>query len=282
MRILRFAVVALALLTGACSDGGNAIDAIDAAVAVDSGGPVPPSGEPVATDLPCDVGQTLATYCWTCHGTTPAPGVPQSLVTRDDLMRPSTADPGVTYAERAAVRMRQTILPMPPAGPRPVESEIAAFEAWIAAGSPAGECTVLDPFATPERCTSDLHWTLGDHESPDMHPGMACIACHSTRFRAPRLTLAGTVYPSAHEPDDCSGTGAATIEITDADGTVIRLPVRSSGNFSTTAAFTAPYTARILHDGRERAMATPQTSGDCNSCHTLAGTNGAPGRILLP
>ena len=32
----------------------------------------------------------------------------------------------------------------------------------------------------------------------------------------------------------------------------------------------------------ERAMVAAQTSGDCNSCHTLAGTNGAPGRIMLP
>jgi predicted CXXCH cytochrome family protein len=24
------------------------------------------------------------------------------------------------------------------------------------------------------------------------------------------------------------------------------------------------------------------TSGDCNSCHTTAGANGAPGRILVP
>jgi predicted CXXCH cytochrome family protein len=25
-----------------------------------------------------------------------------------------------------------------------------------------------------------------------------------------------------------------------------------------------------------------QTTGDCNSCHTQSGANGAPGRILLP
>lgn len=268
-----FFVIALALVTCACSDGGSAIDPSDAG---------PPRGAPVATDLPCDVGQTLATYCWSCHGATPGPGVPQPLATRDDLMRPSAADPAVSYAARAVARMRDTTLPMPPAGPRPTETEIAAFEAWIAAGTPAGDCTVLDPFATPEQCTSDLHWTLGDHESPDMHPGAACIACHSSRFFAPRLTIAGTVYPSAHEPDDCSGIGGATIEITDASGAVITLAARSSGNFSTNVAYAAPYTARVLHDGRERVMATPQTSGDCNSCHTLAGANGAPGRILLP
>jgi predicted CXXCH cytochrome family protein len=29
-------------------------------------------------------------------------------------------------------------------------------------------------------------------------------------------------------------------------------------------------------------MMTPQETGDCNSCHTEQGRNGAPGRILLP
>jgi hypothetical protein len=30
------------------------------------------------------------------------------------------------------------------------------------------------------------------------------------------------------------------------------------------------------------AMGAAQSTGDCNSCHTVEGTNGAPGRILLP
>ena len=29
-------------------------------------------------------------------------------------------------------------------------------------------------------------------------------------------------------------------------------------------------------------MATAQMSGDCNRCHTQAGTQDAPGRVLLP
>ena len=43
-----------------------------------------------------------------------------------------------------------------------------------------------------------------------------------------------------------------------------------------------PFTAKVTHQGRERAMTTTQTSGDCNGCHTQAGANGAPGRITLP
>jgi hypothetical protein len=29
-------------------------------------------------------------------------------------------------------------------------------------------------------------------------------------------------------------------------------------------------------------MPVKQTSGDCNSCHTVNGANGAPGRIMAP
>jgi mono/diheme cytochrome c family protein len=43
-----------------------------------------------------------------------------------------------------------------------------------------------------------------------------------------------------------------------------------------------PFTAKVTYKGRERAMAAVQTSGDCSSCHTQTGTNGAPGRITLP
>ena len=34
--------------------------------------------------------------------------------------------------------------------------------------------------------------------------------------------------------------------------------------------------------GKERAMLTSQTTGDCNTCHAVTGTSGAPGRIALP
>jgi predicted CXXCH cytochrome family protein len=29
-------------------------------------------------------------------------------------------------------------------------------------------------------------------------------------------------------------------------------------------------------------MTTPQTNGDCNSCHTPDGASNAPGRIIAP
>ncbi|MEZ4453455.1 MAG: hypothetical protein R3B09_28605, partial [Nannocystaceae bacterium] len=62
-------------------------------------------------------------------------------------------------------------------------------------------------FDDPVQCSSDVYWTMGDHESPFMHPGMACVACHKSQtFHKPPIFLAaGTVYPSGHEPDECNG-----------------------------------------------------------------------------
>jgi hypothetical protein len=60
------------------------------------------------------------------------------------------------------------------------------------------------------------------------------------------------------------------------------MPVNAAGNFyssKSTAGFPLPYRARIVANGKTVAMATPQTEGDCNTCHTATGMNGAPGRI---
>ena len=40
--------------------------------------------------------------------------------------------------------------------------------------------------------------------------------------------------------------------------------------------------AKVVVNGIERAMVTPQTLGDCNACHTQNGLQGAPGRIIVP
>jgi hypothetical protein len=131
-----------------------------------------------------------------------------------------------------------------------------------------------DPFA----------WTKGNHGSPVMNPGRACIACHST-MNGPDLTIAGTVYPTAHEPDLCygaDGSDGVRVVITGADGQTTTLTPVPSGNFHLDTGVMMPFTAKVTYKGRERAMAAVQTSGDCSSCHTQTGTNGAPGRITLP
>ena len=150
------------------------------------------------------------------------------------------------------------------------------------AGGAAG-AAAPDPFAVAAICTSNTMWTRGDHGSPDMNPGRACIACHTTND-GPALTFAGTVYPTAHEPDLCYGDGSNTarVTITGADGQTVTLTPGASGNFNSKTQVMLPYRAKVSYMGRERAMAAMQTTGDCNSCHTQNGANSAPGRILLP
>jgi mono/diheme cytochrome c family protein len=149
----------------------------------------------------------------------------------------------------------------------------------------------VDPFEAPPGCTSAAYWKEGE-SLQGMNPGEACVGCHASdpEGAAPLLRFAGTVYPTAHEPDDCIGgptspEASAWVEVTGKDGTLINTPVVENGNFYFFAATTTlefPYTARVIQNGIPRAMKTPQTSGDCNGCHTQEGKNGAPGRIVLP
>ncbi len=240
--------------------------------------------------LPCEVATLLARECIGCHftGSTLAPS---SLLSRADLMRPSMADPSRTVAQLSVQRMMDTASPMPPLpSPAVPASAIAGFQNWIDSGSLAGACMVPDPLADPATCPSGSFWSQGDRGSIDMHPGQACTACHTMLHRGPRATVAGTVFPTGHTADNCNAFAPASpipstvdIEITDAMGVVSHVSPNASGNFALIAfGFTLPYTARVIYMGRERTMLTPQTDGDCNTCHTQSGANSAPGRITLP
>ena len=117
-----------------------------------------------------------------------------------------------------------------------------------------------------------------------MNPGMACISCHSSG-EGPRFSIAGTVYPTGHEPDRCNssvGTAGARIVIIGADGKMVTLTPDGVGNFSSNAAVKTPFQAKVTYQGRERLMVTAQSSGDCNSCHSQNGSKNAPGRITVP
>ncbi len=256
----------------------------------------------------CDVLAMLRQKCQSCHSNPPSPrSVPMSLVSYADLVAPSPADPTVSTAEMCIQRMQDSAAPMPPAPATPASAaDVQVIQAWIDAGEPstcdaaaagaggtagmAGTGGVVEnPYDTPVVCTSNQHWTGGNRESPDMHPGGACISCHTSgEGEGPRFTFAGTVFPSAHEPDDCNGTDGSSamtqVVITDANGTTFTLDVNSVGNFSYTArtAPVMPYLAKVVSGGNERVMTDKQTTGDCNSCHTQDGANNAPGRIMAP
>jgi hypothetical protein len=134
-------------------------------------------------------------------------------------------------------------------------------------------------------CTSKTTWTRGDRGSSLMHPGRACITCHDANG-GPSLTIAGTVFPTLHEPDDCNGvngtTAGMTVVITDANNQSITINVNSAGNFFSQQTIAMPFHAKVVSGGKSRSMVAAQTTGDCNSCHTVQGTNSAPGRIQAP
>lgn len=156
--------------------------------------------------------------------------------------------------------------------------------AGAADSADAASGTASSPYDTPSMCSSDAHWTKGNQESPQMHPGGACITCHS-KGEGPKFSLAGTVFPTAHEPIDCNGVEGANdvhVVVTDAAGTVLTLSVNAAGNFYSTKPIVYPFHAKVVTAGQERAMGIAQMTGDCNSCHTENGANGAPGRIMLP
>lgn len=245
-------------------------------------------GGPSQAGLPCDVAALLTSTCTSCHSNPPVGGAPVALVGRDALLAPNPKNSAETLAQASVRRMRDTISPMPPSPTPPVAApDLVAFEAWVQAGSPAGSCAPGDagvsPYDTPTQCSSNTHWTGGNSGSDRMHPGGTCVACHASSADAPHYLVAGTVFPTAHEPTDCEGVSSGvTVEITDAAGGVHTLAVNPAGNFFAQATWTLPYRARVLANGRSRAMSAAQNNGDCNLCHTEAGANGAPGRIMAP
>lgn len=144
-------------------------------------------------------------------------------------------------------------------------------------------------YNTPTTCTSGQFWTGGSTKSTNMEPGLACRSCHVVLGQASskEFDVSGTVYPTAHEPDNCNGVGNVTVVITDANGADHSLSVNSVGNFYHDDGFgflkiPTPYKAKIVSGNSVREMISTQTNGDCNSCHTEAGTQSAPGRIMAP
>jgi uncharacterized membrane protein len=257
-----------------------------------SGG-VADAGVPGGT-LPCDVQTLLVNRCDSCHGTTPSGGAPRSLATYSDLTKPDLSNTAMTEAQTALQRMQSTTSPMPPSpASRATSAEIATMQNWINSGYPSGSCggdagpPPSDPLNAPPTCTSKTTWTQGTNGSSLMEPGQACISCHaSTGGEAPKFVIAGTLYPTGHEPDNCNGvngSAGAKVVVTGSNGTTVTLTPNSVGNFSYSTTLPPPYQAKVVSStGLERVMSGTASTGDCNSCHTQSGANNAPGRITLP
>ena len=270
---------------GAEGTGGGAGGGTGAGGASTGGGTGSTLGD---AGLPCEVATVVSNACASCHGATLTGGAPMSLITRADFMAASSRDATQSNGQRSVARMRDAASPMPTSGLLPV-AQVDPFAAWVAAGMPEGTCAPIGPPALT--CASGSYLFLGSDTNPPehMYPGQACISCHQAPSgeNPPVWGYMGTVFTAPHEKDLCAPnlTTSATIEILREDGTlVVRLPVNAGGNFMGSAPGVAPatYKARVVTSAGTRTMATAQTNGDCNSCHTAEGTSGAPGRIYLP
>lgn len=131
--------------------------------------------------------------------------------------------------------------------------------------------------------SSGFKWIGGNEESPLMYPGRDCISCHASG-EGPRFVTAGTVYARIDEKNDDFGVEGVTVQLTDSKGAVITMVTNIAGNFMPAKRVTMamPYTAKVIYQGAENAMATPQSNGNCMSCHSAAGAGGALGRIVAP
>lgn len=241
--------------------------------------------------LPCDVAAFVASKCATCHGSPPTQGTSFSLLSRADFLAPSPTFAGVTIGARSSIRVHAASNPMPPLGvPAPTAAELSAFDGWLSTGMPTGTCGAIDAGVAgpaPTTCVTGSYWNLGNTESANMNPGLACLACHRNQAPDKAYPFSGTIFPSLHEKDRCNSRPAGVqVQIIDVNGNVALTlnPSTTSGNFHSSlyANVALPYTARVTAGGRTATMTTPQTNGDCNSCHTEQGTSGALGRIVAP
>ncbi len=257
-----------------------------------------PASADAITGVPCDVAQVLAKDCASCHAATPTGGAPNAMMSYDNLQAASQNDPSMTIAAMSLQRMQDAKSPMPPDGAN--ADDLAILKSWIDAGMPAGTeacdaTAAASIYATPSVCSSKTTWTNATRASNKlMLPGEKCNQCHD-KGRGPSLFAAGTVYKTAHEPDDCYGVASGLkVVITGADNQSYTASINGSGNFyfdpQTTGTIKTPYKAKIVAaNGKSRAMSGAQKNGDCNLCHTekgdhLAGDKqkAAPGRIMAP
>jgi mono/diheme cytochrome c family protein len=119
-----------------------------------------------------------------------------------------------------------------------------------------------------------------------MEPGGNCIQCHADND-GPHFTFAGTVMAASKDDQNCAGVSDVLVRIKGADGKTLEMTTNGNGNFYSESAVSSvafPYTAEVTRGGKTVAMLTPRSQAEtnCAGCHTAAGANGAPGRIVAP
>lgn len=124
------------------------------------------------TGAGCEVLALLQTRCVSCHGEVPSEGAPMPLTRLAELRAASLRTPAESNAQRSIARMRDAVIPMPPAPhARATPDELALMETWLRNGQPecessdggtgdGGTRTELDPNLIPQaelfRCSAGV------------------------------------------------------------------------------------------------------------------------------
>lgn len=129
-------------------------------------------------------------------------------------------------------------------------------------------------------CSRSATWPRSSNRS-GTRSSRRTSTCHAATG-GPTFTIAGTVFPTLHEPDSCNGVpGGVTVVIVDAAGKSHSMPVNAAGNFTRIMGIPMPYKAMVVNGMKVREMKTSQTDADCNGCHSEQG-NRTPGRVMAP
>ena len=207
-----------------------------------------------------------------------------------------------TFASAAAKASKSVTLLgadlMPPGGGIPAADK-ASFQAWVDGGTPdcpaadgvpsdvPQDVAPVDPGTWAPTCTSGQHWTAGtdvpDNQKAQMFPGENCVACHQSNGDAAVFPVMGTVMGAYHDEDNCYGVAGIDVEITDHVGTVHKMTTNTTGNFLLNQGnVVTPFKVRVVNGTVDRKMSLQQSNTNCMDCHTVAGLNHAPGRIVAP
>jgi len=164
-----------------------------------------------------------------------------------------------------------------------------ADDAIFDAGSDVKDATSDVPEGPSGPCTSKRWWTGGVMASAAMTPGRPCIACHAASAAAPKYAIAGTVYETKLEEDDCNGADPpwALGVMNEFDGPEFmqRTPPSAAGNFFIQMSSNFPnrvFVKIVAGDKESKMIGAVTIPSDCNTCHSVRGDGGAAGRIVKP
>jgi hypothetical protein len=113
----------------------------------------------------------------------------------------------------------------------------------------------------PLQSTAGLSDPTGHHNA-----GASCMGCHAPGGGAITFYVGGTLYNAVSGGAAVAG---ATINVTDAAGTKLKIITANNGNFWTTTALSYPLTVDASLCPSTIAMSSTVASpGGCNNCHT--------------